>query len=285
VTPDRLPILCVGAAHWDVIARTPAPLPLGADVPGCIVRRPGGVACNVARALAAAERPVRLCAALGSDADGAALEAALRAVGVDTAACLRHPGATDCYVAVEGPDGLHAAVADCAGLERAGLTLLAPLAAGPAPARIVADGNLAPAVLARLLAYGPPVAFVPASPRKLPALAPVLAGSGARLYLNRAEASALCGAAFGDSRAAARALAGRGVAEAVVTDGAAPATALHDGETVTLAPPRVLVESVTGAGDAFVAAHLAAREDGLAPEPALAAALAAAARHVTLEVS
>ena len=36
----------------------------------------------------------------------------------------------------------------------------------------------------------------------------------------------------------------------------------------------------TGAGDAFVAAHLAARADGLDPEAALAAALAAAARHV-----
>jgi len=66
----------------------------------------------------------------------------------------------------------------------------------------------------------------------------------------------------------------------VVTDGGAPATATDGAALVTLPPPAVAPRSVTGAGDAFVAAHLAARADGLAPEPALAAALDAATRHI-----
>ena len=47
-------VLCVGAAHWDVIGRTPRPLPPGADVPGRVTRQPGGVARNIAEALARA---------------------------------------------------------------------------------------------------------------------------------------------------------------------------------------------------------------------------------------
>ncbi len=67
-----------------------------------------------------------------------------------------------------------------------------------------------------------------------------------------------------------------------MTDGDRPATATDGADLVTLAPPLVAARSVTGAGDAFVAAHLAARADGLAPEAALATALDAASRHITV---
>ncbi len=89
-----------------------------------------------------------------------------------------------------------------------------------------------------------------------------------------------CGARFRDSHAAARALRARGIAEAIVTGAAAAATAASPDAVVTLPPPPVGSRSVTGGGDAFVAAHLAARARGLAPGPALAAALDAAARHI-----
>jgi pseudouridine kinase len=277
------PFLCVGAAHWDIVGRTAAPLPPGADVPGRLTRQPGGVAQNVARALAAFDRPVRLAAAIGRDPPGDALAADLVAAGVDCAWLFRHGGATDAYLAIEGADGaLHAAVADCDSLERAGEALLAPLLAAGWPGPIVADGNLPVGVLATLLATGAPLAFVPASPRKLAALAPLPIAGTVTLYLNRAEAEALCGRPFADSRAAAETLLARGAAAAVVTDGAAAATAADLGGVVSLSPPVVAPRSVTGAGDAFVAAHLAARADGLASALALAAALDAAARHITL---
>jgi sugar/nucleoside kinase (ribokinase family) len=280
---SRPRFLCIGAAHWDLVGRTTAALPPGADVPGQVARQPGGVAQNVARALAALGRPVRLIASVGRDPAGDALAADLAAAGVDVAWLHRHPGATDTYLAIEGADGaLHAGVADCTGLEAAGAAVLAPLlAALPWPCRLVVDGNLPPEALGPALDAVPGAAFVPASPRKLAASAPLLLGRRLTLYLNRAEAEALCGAAFPDSRAAAQAVWARGVAEAVVTDGARPATATDGAALVTLPPPAVSPLSVTGAGDAFVAVHLAARADGLAPEPALAAALDAAARHIT----
>ena len=278
--------LCAGAALWDIIGRTAVPLPPGADVPGTVIRRPGGVALNIALALATLQRPVALLAALGRDPAGDELAARIAAAGID-AFLHRHDSPTDAYVAIEGPGGeLHAAVADCAGLETAGAALLAPLADGRLPAPwsgpIVADGNLPAPVLDALLRHPAatgPLAIVHASPGK----AARLTARPVTLYLNRREAEAVCVAAFPDSRAAAAALLARGASEAVVTDGAAPATAATAAGGVTLAPPLVATRSLTGAGDVFVAAHLAARADGLDPEAALRAALTASARHISRE--
>lgn len=290
-----LPILCVGAAHWDVIGRTLRPLPAGADVPGRVTRAPGGVARNVAAALARLGHSVALIAAAGRDAAGDALLADLESRGVDVRGAHRDAGPTGTYVAVEGGDGaLHAAVADCRGLERAGLALVAPLRDGtlagpgrPWRGAAVLDGNLPAPVLAALLdepALAGPLAIVPASPEKSARLAPLLGRRPVCLYLNRAEAEVLCGTGFADSRTAAAALAARLAVSAVVTDGPAPATAAMDGALVTRTPPSVAAWSVTGAGDAFVAAHLAARAEGCDAAAALDRAIAAAAHHVTRPV-
>ncbi len=155
--PARQPILCAGAALWDVIGRTATPLPHGADVPGRIDRRAGGVALNIALALAGRGHPVALLAAVGRDAAGDDLVARIETAGIGIAGVHRHPGATDTYLAIEDARGeLHAAVADCAGLERAGPALLDALRDGrlaaPWPGRIVADGNLPGPVLAALMA-------------------------------------------------------------------------------------------------------------------------------------
>jgi sugar/nucleoside kinase (ribokinase family) len=114
---------------------------------GRIGRQPGGVALNVALALAASGVPAALLAAVGRDAEGDALLAETEARGVDCGAVLRHDGPTDSYLALEdGAGEVFAAVADCAGLERAGLDVLRPLAEGglerPWTGWIVADGNL-----------------------------------------------------------------------------------------------------------------------------------------------
>lgn len=289
-----LPILCVGAAHWDVIGRTARPLPPGADVPGIVVRAPGGVARNVAAALAGLGHPVALVAAVGRDAPGEALLADLAERGVDLRGICRDAGATDAYVAIEGDGGaLHAAVADCRALERAGLALLAPLRDGTLAGAgrrwrgtAVLDGNLPGAVVAALLAepaLAGPLAIVPASPEKSARLAALVGQRPVSLYLNRAEAEALCSDRFADSRAAAAALAVRPAVSAIVTDGPAPVTAATDGRLVTRSPPAIAARSVTGAGDVFVAAHLVARAQGCDTGAALDRAIAAAARHLTRE--
>jgi pseudouridine kinase len=277
-------VVVIGAAHWDVVARAAAPLAAGADVPGRVVRRVGGVAANVALGLARAGRAVRLRSAIGDDAEGAALVAALVAGGV-AAVEGRRAGTTDAYVVIEDKDGeVHAAVADCAGLERAGPGLLAEMGR---PGAVVADGNLTEATLDALVgaAPGAVIAFVAASPEKAPRLAGAVRGGRGVLYLNRREAERLAGRAFGDSGSAATALVALGAARAVVTDG--PRTASDAGKDgcVTRVPVPIGRRSLTGAGDAFVAAHLDAVLAGEKPAAALDAGLAASARHIVAEVA
>ena len=285
------PILCVGAAHWDVIGRARAPLARGADVPGVATRRPGGVALNVALALGASGRRVTLLSAVGDDAEGDALLREAEARGVDRSLVLRHGRPTDLYVAIEEASGeLNAAVADCAGLEAAGVAIVAPLEdgrlEGPWTGAAVVDTNVSAETirfLAGALGAARLVAVSCASAAKVGTLGPLLAAPGAVLYFNRAEAEAFCGTHCADARAAAAALGARGVRAAVVTDGAGAAAHVSPEGLWSAVPPPARVRGVTGAGDVFLAAHVAATLDGATPSDALETALDAAARHVSKE--
>ncbi|MGC9419456.1 MAG: PfkB family carbohydrate kinase, partial [Rhodovulum sp.] len=216
-------VLCIGAVLWDVIGRSRGAMALGDDLPGRITRRPGGVALNVAAALAReGMRPV-LLGAIGEDAEGHALCAVCDGMGIETAHLHRatqHP--TDIYIAIEADQGLVGAVADTAGLEAAGAAILAPLSDGRlgadgAPFRGIAvvDGNLPEALLAEVAA-GPALAradlrLAPASPAKARRIAPLMGDRRVTLYLNRAEAGVLLGRVFPDAATAGGALRAAGV--------------------------------------------------------------------------
>ncbi|WP_158963634.1 PfkB family carbohydrate kinase [Chachezhania sediminis] len=283
-------VLCIGALHWDNIAmasEVPAP---GADLPGRIVRRPGGVAFNVARALVGHGIPTSLLAALGGDTDGEALQTAAIEAGIGTQGLVRLPGKrTDAYLAIESPAGLLAAVADTSTLEIAGPALAAPLSNGrlsaPWPGMAVIDANLPRETLTAVI-HSPgladvPLCLVPASPAKAPRFLPHIARPRTTLYVNRAEAGALLGDPHVTAPDAARRLREAGVETVVVTDGAAPVTDAAPEGTLSMAPPVVSARQVTGAGDLFLAAHIASLIRGNDRKTALKAALDAAARHVS----
>ncbi|MEX2520623.1 MAG: PfkB family carbohydrate kinase, partial [Paracoccaceae bacterium] len=120
MTP-RAPIICIGSVLWDVIGRAPLAMPPGADRPGRIHRRPGGVAMNIAAALARRGLRPTLLSQVGADENGDALVAAAAALGCETGFLSRDPAiATDMYMAIEDPSGLIAAIAAAHGLEEAG---------------------------------------------------------------------------------------------------------------------------------------------------------------------
>ena len=100
---DQLQILCIGAALWDIIGRTPAPMRVGSDVAGRITRIPGGVALNIAMALVRAGARPEVLAAVGQDPAGDALVAEMAARGVGVDHLYRAPDLpTDTYMAMEG---------------------------------------------------------------------------------------------------------------------------------------------------------------------------------------
>ena len=287
-------IVCAGAMLWDMIGHSSARLAPGDDVPGRIRRLPGGVALNIALALARQGLPAAILSCVGRDSSGEALLAEAGRHGIDTRWVWRDSDLpTDSYLAIESPDGLVAAIADVRGIETAGAAILAPLrdgrlgdGANPWPGTLILDGNLTPAMLAGLV--GDPclaaaqLRIAPASPDKVTRLRPLLAEPRAIFHLNRAEAEALAGRRFPDAPQAAAAMIALGAGRVLVTDGVkAAADAARNEPTLTETPPQVAATRVTGAGDSFVAAHIAAEWAGASRSEALRAAIRASATHVS----
>jgi sugar/nucleoside kinase (ribokinase family) len=294
MTPD---ILCLGSVLWDIIGRSPTAMRLGSDVPGRISRLPGGVAMNIAMTLRRFGMNPALLTAIGRDAEGEELVAACDRMGLITGHIYRSDDLpTDRYMAIEGANGLIAAVADAHSLEAAGDKILRPLEDGrlgsvqtPWPGLIALDGNLTEALLSDI-ATSPVFAaadlrVAPASPGKAERLLPLLTHPTATLYVNLEEANILAKAQCTTAPEAAAALLARGASRVLVTNGGAvSAEGRREGGVIEDAPPPVLVTRVTGAGDTFMAAHIVAERQGADRMAALDAALRAAASYVSGEI-
>lgn len=293
----RPDILCIGSVLWDVIGRAPAAMRTGSDVPGRITRLPGGVAMNIAMTLARFGLRPALLSAIGRDTEGDELATVAARMGLDITHLYRSDDLpTDRYMAIEGANGLIAAIADAHSLEAAGDKILRPLADGrlgseaaPYPGLIALDGNLTEALLADIarspLFGAADLRVAPASPGKAERLLPLLDHPRATFYINLEEAGLLAKARFPDAPAAAQALLDRGAARVLVSDGGRTcAEGTRGAGVITAQPPAVMVTRVTGAGDTLMAAHVVAEQRG-APRPAaLTAALQAAADYVSGEI-
>ncbi|KUP92573.1 PfkB family carbohydrate kinase [Tritonibacter horizontis] len=288
-------ILCIGSVLWDIIGRSTSEMQCGSDMPGRITRLPGGVAMNIAMTLARFGMSPAVLSSIGRDAEGEELVTACGHLGLDTGYLYRSEDLpTDRYMAVEGANGLIAAIADAHSLEAAGDKILRPLVAGPLgtietpySGLIALDGNLKLALLDEIATH-PAFAkadlrVAPASPGKAERLRPFLLHRRGTLYVNLEEAGLLCQDVFSDSAVAAKALLARGAARVLVTDGGRSATEADESGHRTQVPPRVTVARVTGAGDTFMAAHIAAEARGEDRDHALASALRAAATYVSGE--
>lgn len=285
---DQPDILCIGAMLWDVIGRAPRPMKAGHDVPGRIAHIPGGVALNVAIALARRGLRPSILSAVGLEPEGNALVAEAARLGVMTDHLTRDADLpTDCYMAVEDNAGLVAAIADAHSLEAAGDRILAPLDNALSGWRgpVVLDGNLTERLLAQIagdvrLAHAD-LRIVPASPGKAERLNPLITAGRGCFYLNRLEGQIIADQPCADAVTAAEAVVARGARRVIVTDGGERvADAMAGQPTLTTTPPAVRIARITGAGDCFLAAHLVAEQGGADREQALQAATQAAAAHV-----
>lgn len=286
-------ILCIGSVLWDVIGRAPLAMRQGSDVPGRITRLPGGVALNIAITLARFGMTPALLTAIGRDAEGDELIGACAARGMVTDTVYRSDDLpTDRYMAVEGANGLIAAIADAHSLEAAGAKILRPLTDGtlatadaPFAGLVALDGNLTIDLLSEIttssLLAQADLRVAPASPGKAERLGPFLTHSRGTLYVNLEEAGLLCQRQFYSAADAAQGLLERGASRVLVTNGGETAAEGSEAGLISQTPPQVLVTRVTGAGDTFMAAHIAAESRGEDRTNALARALEAAATYVS----
>ena len=187
-----------------------------------------------------------------------------------------------------------AAIADAHSLEAAGAKILAPLSDGrlatpenPYAGLVALDGNLTLDLLSEI-AHSPvfgaaDLRIAPASPGKAERLLPFIQSGRGMLYVNLEEARILGQTDFKSSRDAAAGLLAKGAARVMVTDGGSDASEGRPDGILTLTPPQVLVTRVTGAGDTFMAAHIAADMQNKPAKAALSDALHAAATYVSGE--
>ena len=291
-TPD---ILCIGSVLWDVIGRAASHMQVGSDVPGRITRLPGGVAMNIAMTLRRFDMTPALLTAIGRDTEGDELIAEAARMGLLTDMIYRSDDLpTDVYMAIEGANGLVAAIADAHSLEAAGAKVLRPLKDGrlgsaeaPFAGPVALDGNLTVDLLQQIAASQlfskADLRVAPASPGKAERLLALLGHPSATLYVNLEEAGLLCQTTFETASEGAAALLKRGAHRVLVTDGGNAAAEGTAGDIITATPPAVMVTRVTGAGDTFMAAHIASEAQGMDRPVALTRALNAAATYVSGE--
>jgi sugar/nucleoside kinase (ribokinase family) len=283
-------ILCIGSVLWDIIGRATPHMRVGSDVPGRITRLPGGVALNIAMAVKAYGLQPALLSSVGRDEEGEDLIRALDRMGMITDHLYRSEDLpTDRYMAIEGGNGLIAAIADAHSLEAAGQKILRPLGTDLKgwSGLIALDGNLTLDLL-KTIAQSPDFAkadlrIAPASPGKAERLTPFLEHPSATLYVNLEEAGLLMHRKFASSAEAAGEMISRGLYRVLVTDGPNAASVATQHEILTERPPEVMVTRITGAGDTFMAAHIASEAQGVRGKASLIKALDATAIYISGE--
>ena len=255
----------------------------GTSNPGTILERPGGVARNIARLLAGFGADPVLVTAIGDDANGASLRAAIAEADINLREVPSGPYPTARYLAFHDERGeLIAAIADMQIVEH--LDAEAVMAAlGPAdrPGLLIVDCGLSPALLA-CIADGKGerlLAVETVSTPKVGRMAGIL-GAVDLIFTNVAESSSLLGKRFADAAIAAEALMAAGIGRAVVSDGSRD-LAMGEGGTVRrYAIPTRTVVDVTGAGDALVAGVASGLVAGAPLEDAVLTGIAAASLAV-----
>jgi ribokinase len=277
-------VVVFGSVNLDLVAQVARIPAAGETLAGhAFACLPGGKGANQALAACRAGAHVRMFGAVGRDAFAAAALANLEASGIDltgvvsvdapTGVALIHVDARgeNAITVVAGANGAADADQVPDSVLHAGNTLLVQLEVTLAQVRRLAE---------RAYARGARV-ILNAAPAM--ALDDALFACLDVLVVNEIEAATI-GAALGMPSpvdAFAHALALRHPITIVVTRGARGVLAVHGGETLMLAAPRVDVVDTTGAGDAFTGAIAAALDRGVALRATLAEGVAAGALACT----
>ncbi|WP_157230776.1 carbohydrate kinase family protein [Kiloniella laminariae] len=261
---NHSPVLCIGAAHWDVRSQCSTPVRRGTSNPVSVSRFPGGVAHNVAMNLCRLGGQVGLASRWGDDPAGDAIARHLAASGLSLLALPRSKNApTATYTAVLEPDGeLAVGLADMAIYDELTPDLLEPLHRELSSFPIwFVDTNIPAKTLEALADWQQGHGLLTAdavSVAKSTRLLNLLDRLGL-LFCNCDEAAELSGVSIGDVgdiHDAGVALIAKGVGAVMISAGKEGAFLFQKGIQEHFPARKVEVVDVTGAGDALIAGTL-----------------------------
>ena len=296
---NNFKIICAGSALIDSIGYSKNQINTGDDVSGTIKTSVGGVAFNICKQLALSGfKNVELLTALGDDTKGRKIIDFCSELGIITDNIyMCNDSETDSYLAIEDIHGLKAAVAHMFNGEEFGDRILEPLENGavkinsePSSNLIVLDGNLSSSTLSKIAVNKKlmkcDIRIASASSSKASRLKPFLSLPNVTIYCNIAEAENLCDLSFQNTKQAATYLLKKGLGRAIVTNGdkhICDSSISHD--PISVVPPKVKnINHVTGAGDYFLACHIANEINQLGKETALLKAAESASKYVETEI-
>ena len=283
----------------DSIGYSKSRINTGDDVSGTIKTSVGGVAFNICKQLALSGfTNVEILTALGDDTKGRSIIDLCGKLGIITDnVYICNDSETDSYLAIEDIHGLKAAIAHIFNVEEFGDRILEPLENGAVKTSsessrnlIVLDGNLSTSTLLKIaknkkfMHYD--IRIASASSSKAIRLKPFLSLPNVTIYCNMAEAENLCDLNFKNTRQASTCLLKEGLGRAIVTNGGKHICASSvNHEPISILPPKVKnINHITGAGDYFLACHIANEINQLTKETALLKAAESASKYVETEI-
>ena len=296
---NNFKIICAGSAVIDSIGYSKNQINTGDDVSGTIKTSIGGVAFNICKQLALSGfTNVELLTALGDDTKGRTIIDFCSELGIITDNIyICNESETDSYLAIEDIHGLKAAIAHIFNVEEFGDRILKPLGNGTVKTSsdsssnlIVLDGNLSTSTLSKFaenkkfMNYD--IRIASASSSKAFRLKPFLSLPNVTIYCNMAEAENLCNLSFKNTKQASTYLLKKGLGRAIVTNGDKHiCDSSVNQEPISILPPKVKnIKHITGAGDYFLACHIANEKNQLTKETALLKAAESASKYVETEI-
>ena len=265
-------IICVGLIGWDTLGQTDLNIVAGNDLPGGIETNVGGVAANIAIALANQinsypEFEVILLSSTGNDQKSDLLLSVLSMQHkINCKYVIREEGAPDGYVCLESKGELFGAIASSAQLEKSCDKILLSFLNKQQNEKgllfsdyFIVDSNLTSTTIDYLtfdsVFNQANIIIACASPYKAYKMRSLMVKRRCSIYLNLEEASYILGHTPSNSAEAAIRLFELGAEEATVTNGSRTASSCSAYGLVSITPKVTKSSKTTGAGDVFLAAH------------------------------
>jgi pseudouridine kinase len=256
-------VVCIGAVLIDELFYCHEQAIAATSNPATLKRTAGGVMRNIAHHLVLLGIPTTFITVAGNDADGEWLINDCQQAGIDMSAATRAECNTGKYAAILNPDGsLHAAAAANPCEAYLNTELLQQQTATLVNATmIIADTNLSEPVLAWLINFCSrqdiPLCIEPVSVSKAKKMAAIDLNGVYMLTPNEDELSSLMPKPADETTAIDQLLSG-GVQHIWLTRGAKGSTMFSQNKTIHFPAVAVTVKDTTGAGDAALAAWVAA---------------------------